>query len=336
MNSGLTSSVKRIFLTSGVYKFLRTIFPNRKAAILRYHSLADPQNNSYVSPAITLTAQEFENQVYYFSKNYNVFSMDQLIDCMQTQNEFPANSLAFTFDDGYSDNYAAAQILRKYRSSGTFFITTSPVERRSRFWLAEVIYLILRTSKEILILDSPNDQEKFVLGDRSSRWNVIRKIIGMIKSNNKKFREEVLKQISDQLGREDFFKEIENLMLTLQQVKDMQEMGMVIGSHTLTHLNLPNADSEDALHEICESKKILENKLQSKMRHFSYPNSGPYDYYNETVRKFVVESGYESSCTSNQGFVRNNSDHFALDRMRTVSRLEEVVHSIEWERIFSA
>jgi len=335
MNSGLTSSVKRIFLKSGVYGFLRTIFPNSKAALLRYHSLADPLSNSYVSPAITLTPREFEHQVQYFSKNYRVLSLDDVIDYLKKGNQFPSNSITFTFDDGYADNFAAAQILKKYAANGTFFITTAPMGRESRFWLAEVIYLMLKTTKEKLTIDLDHDRKELVLEERAARWSSIRQIIGMIKSNNKEFREEIIKQISGQLGTESFFREIENLMLTWEQVKDMLKMGMVIGSHTLTHLNLPNANPADALREISESKAILENKLQSDMRHFSYPNSGPYDYYNDTVRRFVVDSGYESSCTSNQGFVSNTSDYFALDRIRTSPQLEEIVHSIEWDRIFT-
>lgn len=336
MRSGLSSSVKKIFLKGGIYGFLRTVLPNRKAAIFRYHSLADPQSNSYVSPAITLTPQQFEHQVRYFSANYKVLSLDEVVDHLRQGIRFPSNSVAFTFDDGYADNFAAAQILGKYSANGTFFITTDPMGRESRFWLVEVIYMILETSKEKLTIGLGNDRQKFILGDKTSRWRGIRKIIGLVKSNNKKFREDILNQISDQLGTESTFREIDDLMLTWEQVKEMLRMGMVIGSHTLTHLNLPNADPADALREISESKKVLENKLQSDIRHFSYPNSGPYDYYNDAVRKLVIDAGYDSSCTSKQGFVDSNSDYFALERIRTNPQLEEIVHSIEWDRIFSS
>ena len=113
-------------------------------------------------------------------------------------------------------------------------------------------------------------------------------------------------------------------------------MGMVIGSHTLTHLNLPNAAPEDAVKEIKESKAVLEQKLGINIRHFSYPNSGPYDYFNERIREYVIEANYDSSCTSMNGFLDTGSDLFALERVRTVPELAEVVHALEWDRVLGA
>jgi hypothetical protein len=49
----------------------------------------------------------------------------------------------------------------------------------------------------------------------------------------------------------------------------------------------------------------------------------------------VIEAEYDCSCTSNNGFVGHNSDYFALERVRTVPELEEVVHGMEWDRLFS-
>ncbi len=333
MRPSLSRSAKNIFLKSGIYGFIRRLFPNPKVAILRYHAVIDNKSNHYTSPSIAISPREFEEHVRYFSKNYHVLSLDLVINCIQQENKVPANGIIFTFDDGYADNFLAAQILKKYGASGTFFITTEPIEKGSRLWLTEVIYLILRTTQENLKLETQNYSGNFSLVDISSRWKVIREIIGYIKSNNKAFREEVLGQIIKQLGTKTLLKEMENLMLSWDQVKNMAEMGMIIGSHTLTHLNLPNADPNDAFNEIRESKHVLETQLGNSIRHFSYPNSGPYDYYNEEIRKFVIKSGYDSSCTSKQGFVDSKCDLFALNRIRTVPALEEVIHSIEFERI---
>lgn len=329
----MSRSVKSVFLKAGVYGLIRRLFPNPKVAILRYHAVVEPDQNSYTSPSIALSPDQFDRHVRYFSRNYKILSLDYMMDCLQQNEKLPANGIIFTFDDGYADNFLAAQILKKYGANGTFFVTTEPIGRESRLWLAEVTHLILKTTQKKLEFGLDDYREKFILEDGSSRWNAIRSIIAGIKSNNRDFREAVLAQLRKQLGTEHLLKDVENLMLTWDQIKDMAQMGMIIGSHTLTHLNLPNADADDAFREIRESKNVLESQLSSRIRHFSYPNSGPYDYYNETIREYVIKSGYDSSCTSRQGFVDDRSDPFALERVRTVPSLAETVHSIEWERV---
>jgi peptidoglycan/xylan/chitin deacetylase (PgdA/CDA1 family) len=63
------------------------------------------------------------------------------------------------------------------------------------------------------------------------------------------------------------------VMLTWEQVREMKNNGMTIGGHTMTHINLPNAKAEDARQEIIDCKELIENKIGSKVNHFSYPNS---------------------------------------------------------------
>lgn len=330
----LSLLIKKIFLRAGVYELIRALLPNRKAAILRYHAVVAPENNFYTSPAIALSPREFEQHVKYFAGKYRVISLDEIVNCLRQNKPLPKNSVAFTFDDGYSDNLEAARILKKYGAGGTFFITTAPIGRESLFWLSEVTCLILKTSQNLFRLTLGEKQAEFALTDTSSRWKAIRELIRLIKSNNRAVREEIRRQLSRQLGDPVLLEEVQNLALTWEQVRQMERMGMLIGSHTLTHLNLPNADPEDARLEIAESKKVLEEQLGAPIRHFSYPNSGPYEYFNAQIREFVIESGYDSSCTSNNGFVNHSSDRFALERVRTVPELAEVVHAMEWERVF--
>ena len=67
----------------------------------------------------------------------------------------------------------------------------------------------------------------------------------------------------------------------------LSDNGMTIGGHTMTHLNLPNADYKDAAYEIRECKKLIEKNTGKQVRHFSYPNGGNYDYYNNIVMDIV-------------------------------------------------
>ena len=331
----LSGVVKNLFLRIGVYDLLRRLRPNPDAAILRYHAVVDSENNFYTSPSIALSPSDFESHVKYFSSKYHLLSLDQTMDCLKQNEKFPSNCVAFTFDDGYADNLVAAQILQKYGANGTYYITTEPIERKSRFWLSELIGLMLKTDKRNLIVSLNGSEQKFAFDDLASRWQTIREMITVIKSNNKKTREAIRSQFLDQLGELPLLEMIESTMLSWEQIDQMKKMGMTIGSHTITHLNLPNADPSDAKAEIEKSKEILEGKLGTTVRHFSYPNSGPYEYYNDRIRAYVQGAGYDSSTTSRQGYVNGDSDFFALERIRTVPDLAEIVHEMEWDRVFS-
>jgi peptidoglycan/xylan/chitin deacetylase (PgdA/CDA1 family) len=112
----------------------------------------------------------------------------------------------------------------------------------------------------------------------------------------------------------------------------MLQNGMIIGGHTLTHLNLPNADPDDARDEIISCRAALEKKLGIPIRHFSVPNSGPYPYYNGAIKLMVAQSGYVSTVTSAPGFVDARSDLLELRRIRTVPELFETIATIELSR----
>jgi len=329
----LSLLLKKVFFKLGVYGFFRSLFPNRKISILRYHAVVPNKDNYYTSHAIALSPEEFERHVRYFAGKYTVLSLDEIIDLFKEKKPIPKNSVAFTFDDGYLDNLLAAKILNKYGAHGTFFIVTEAIGRESLLWLSEVTYMLLKTPNTSFSINAAESNETLPLGNTVERWKAIRHLVKLIKSNNRAVRKEVRKQLLEQVGTPELLQDVKDLMLTWDQVKEMVDLGMIIGSHTLSHLNLPNAEADDAVKEITQAKKVIEDRLGTQARHFSYPNSGPYAYFDERIRKYVVEAGYDSSCTSNNGFVDADSDAFALERVRTVPDLEEVVHDMEWSRV---
>lgn len=62
-----------------------------------------------------------------------------------------------------------------------------------------------------------------------------------------------------------------NGFLKWQQVLEMQRSGFSFGAHTLTHPFLTSLDPAEALREISESKRIIEEKTQTEVDFFCYP-----------------------------------------------------------------
>lgn len=96
---------------------------SKKLYTAMYHYTRDLKNSRY--PSIKgLDKELFVRQLDFFQNNFNVVTMEQVIEAWNSQNgSLPENALLLTFDDGYIDNYLTAFPLLKERGmQGSFFI----------------------------------------------------------------------------------------------------------------------------------------------------------------------------------------------------------------------
>ncbi len=101
--------------------------------------------------------------------------------------------------------------------------------------------------------------------------------------------------------------------LTWDDVHQMVGMGFEIGSHTVTHPNLGRVTFDQAQHEIIESKRTLEEKLQRPVRWLAYPYGGPKDLRPE-LYSYIEEAGYDGCLSAFGGFVYPGCDARVLPR----------------------
>jgi peptidoglycan/xylan/chitin deacetylase (PgdA/CDA1 family) len=121
-------------------------------------------------------------------------------------------------------------------------------------------------------------------------------------------------------------------MLTWDEIGEMHALGMTIGSHTMTHPNLPSAGSAAARRELIESKAFLEARIDSPVTMFSYPNGGAERYLTPEIKVLVREAGYEAATTSRNAFAGRDSDIYALERIEVEESLEALIFALEVER----
>lgn len=111
--------------------------------------------------------------------------------------------------------------------------------------------------------------------------------------------------------------------LNWEQIKTMSENGMIIGSHTLNHIDLEKADSGMAKNEIEASKKILEEKINKKIYDFCYPSGK----YNDAVIDSLKKAGYQTATTVKGGIATEKNSYFELPRIRMTEQtnLEKIL-----------
>lgn len=102
--------------------------------------------------------------------------------------------------------------------------------------------------------------------------------------------------------------------LSWDQILEMQQSGLVsFGSHTLTHPYLAAVSSPRArTREICDSKRMLEERLGVAINAFSYPMGN----FDAGVRQTVRDAGYRIAVATNPGPSCPNTDVLALKRLR--------------------
>lgn len=103
--------------------------------------------------------------------------------------------------------------------------------------------------------------------------------------------------------------------LSWDQIVEMSENGISIGSHTLTHPWLAEVSLQEARREIVESKARLEQRLGKPVRLFAYPGGRVCDF-NQQIRTIVAESGYTGACVGLNGINGRDTDPYLLRRTK--------------------
>lgn len=102
-----------------------------------------------------------------------------------------------------------------------------------------------------------------------------------------------------------------------QEILDMADAGMAIGSHTLSHQNLGELPFGDngLLREISGSKKMIEEKTGKKVCYFAYP-FGCHGSYSPKTEEILRRQGYLAAFTNIYGINHPGDNIFALKRCR--------------------
>jgi len=101
------------------------------------------------------------------------------------------------------------------------------------------------------------------------------------------------------------------LMLTWQQLREINARGIECGAHGHKHLQLDVLPPAVARNEIVLSKRLLEDHLDQEIFSFAYP----YGYHTARVRQLVQEAGYTSACAVRHAMSSVTDDPFSLARL---------------------
>lgn len=240
----------------------------------------------------------------------NVLPLDDAIARMYADT-LPARAAAITFDDGYADNLSeAAPILERHGLPCTFFVASGFMDG-SCMWNDMLIEAMRRT---------PLDGVNVRLGDRGETLLATRTI------EERRQAIEVLLQTAKYLSaaeRRRFVLDVlsgtgtppvEGLMLRADGVRALSSRGFSIGAHTVSHPILKGMRDVDAMSEIREGRKRLEEVLGKRVGLFAYPNGKPGVDFDERTTALVKDAGFDAAVTTQWGVSTRRTDRFRLAR----------------------
>ena len=327
MRAAIAPSAKTAMRKGGLYSALRKVQPTGYVAILRYHAIC-PHDVGYADPSICISPAAFEEHVSYLARNYAVLPLTIVADALREGKPLPPNAVVITFDDGYADNLEAARILHKYGCSATFYITTGCMADGEPFWPAETPVLIEAIKRPFVELREGTLHVELAIGTPEQRQAAVRRLAKVFKSQPIPVRE----RLRQQLRAAARHPSLASPMLTWDQIRQMRDLHMTIGAHTVTHPNLPSAGLEAAAAEIEGSKARLEKELGEPITMFSYPNGGAERYFTPELQDVVQRAGFASAVTSRNGFASAASDPYGLERVQVAERLDDLLFALEVER----
>jgi len=99
--------------------------------------------------------------------------------------------------------------------------------------------------------------------------------------------------------------------------KDIQSMvfnyNQIIGGHTVNHYDLSKISLTTAKNEILQNKNDLEEIIGEEIYHFSFP-FGMRRNFNNVLREYCKEIGYESICNGIPGLLYEEIDIYDINR----------------------
>lgn len=288
-----------------ILKTVGRLVSKNKLSILIYHQVFE--TNDPMRPSEPDSA-EFSWQMKLLRENFNPISLIEAVVLLK-ENKLPPNSVCVTFDDGYLNNLTVAQpILEQYKIPATVYVATG-FSHGINMWNDRLIDLIGNTelsSFNLQALQLPPEQ----VSDYASRRQLAYKLIPLIKYQDYQQRTAIIEQLyADNQARE-----LPAKMMTPEQIKQLADLGVEIGAHTIDHPILASQSAEQQHQQITQSKIQLEQWLQQSVVGFAYPNGKPVDDYPTSAVDIIKQAGFGYAVSTTAGISTPTADFYQLNR----------------------
>ena len=283
-------------------------------AIIMVHGVHDESEGlGRALSTSSVSLKSFEANILALSRVYSFVSMDDVVAMLTGNAAWRTRCLTLTFDDSLkSHTSTVAPKLVRWGIPATFYISTEVIETQRPYWWMRLEYAVSRLDGQTVTLEIP-ERGRFVL-EASRSAQVLRELKTVLRGAVSAECERAINMVESQLGVSPA--DLRNAyphsrVMTWKDVKQLKELGMTIGSHTVTHPNLTLLSGGELRLELESSRNMIEQQCQTSCRHLCYP----YGAHSDSVCEAARAAGYASAVTTvSPGWNQKGGDVFRLRR----------------------
>jgi len=291
----LKETAMKALQITGVNNLCKLLNRNRPRIIMFHKIYPDDEADSY-SEYVQLSL--LDDIIAYSVKNYQIYTLKDLVQYYKQYGRYPQNAIVLTFDDGFKSILEyVLPILQKYQAPATVFVCPQLIDDETTIWPE-------------LLFDAYEHQALGGLGLQD-----VQVLLSRLKTLDNQHRGHELAQcIHTDYQYQHAQAQANRKLLSWDNLQTLQASGLVeIGSHSMTHPIFSNESEASVIHEINASKNKIEEKLGQKVVSFCYPN-GQEDDYKQTDIDALKVSGYECAVTSVFGLPQHKDSCYLLPR----------------------
>lgn len=213
------------------------------------------------------STQEFERTLDFLLKTYKPASVDDLSRIATTRERSHKNLFFPSFDDGLAECYhVIAPILKRKGIQAAFFINPLFVDNKTIFHRHKAS-LILNSIKEQKSKASGLLEAEKLLKQRFNNNNLHQFLHHTVYTDHW-----LLDQVARIYGI-DFgqYSALQQPYMTLDQIKELQHQGFLIGAHGMDHREFYLSSEEEIMEQISGSMDYLMQQVNPPVKAFAFP-----------------------------------------------------------------
>ena len=286
--------------------------------IVMYHYVRDLRRSRY--PEIKgLPIAEFEEQIQYIKRHYNVVSGEHLMDSIVEGAPLPPRPLLLTFDDGYLDDFTTVfPILDREKLPGCFFPPARCVLEDKVLDVNKIHFILAstpekRTLVEHIFRQIEHHQSDYQLPSPARYWDMFgtpnrfdsAEVVFCKRMLQVELPLELRQAITDGLFAECVTRDeasfSRELYMTLDQLVTLRSHGMYIGSHGYDHFWMNDLSTRQQEVEVDRSLAFLQSLGADVHR---WIMCYPYGMYDESLLSVVAARRCVAGLTTDVGVAR--------------------------------
>jgi peptidoglycan/xylan/chitin deacetylase (PgdA/CDA1 family) len=322
------NALKKILVSSRVLRWA-AVFAPASVVILMYHSVKEEPElyADSIGTGIIHPVAVFRKQMEILARRFNPVPLTDVLLFVGGKSRLPPRSVVVTFDDGFADNArVAAPILNRFSLRAAFYLTAGLIGTPEPPWYCRVRYAFNTTKKNVW-LDSTGGKSWSLIcpADRLRASQVVWDRCSRLSHRE---RQQTIGGIERELDVPSLAWK-DPLMMSWDEARNLQQMGHIVGSHTMTHPNLAHVTESEARAELVESKRTIERELGIGVPHFSYPHPALNPNWNARTVTLSKEAGYQTAVTTASGAVGMGTSPLALTRIPPGHSVDEFLWHLD-------